>query len=282
MCHSEFARKPRDFGEIPRWKATEFRFFALYSGIVILKNCISSDQYFHFCLLATSLRLLSDPTDYAENIPVSQTLLNHFVENYPQFYGLKNVNYNVHSVLHLPSYVARYGPLDNFSGYIYENFMQEIKRNIHSPHHILQQLHNRLCERDAIKERSSHIKAHKIEKRNDSFESNKHTFKCNGKESVCSISFENETIQFVIKKFVDENGTLFVIGNRYVEPKPFFEEPVDSRDLGITLVQDLSTITEKFPSFLIHSKLVRLPVAATSQFVLIPLLHEPEKQRFID
>lgn len=124
----EFCRHTRGFDDIARWKATEFRFFALYSGFVFLKNKISPDQLYHWYLLACSLRLLSDEIHCCENVKIAQTFIDDFVENYPQFYGLVHVNYNVHSLLHLPQYVSLYGPLHKFSGYRNENFMQEIKK----------------------------------------------------------------------------------------------------------------------------------------------------------
>ena len=55
---SEFARKPRGFSEIDRWKATEFRQFLLYTGPVVLKQFIDDTIYKNFMLLSVSLHIL--------------------------------------------------------------------------------------------------------------------------------------------------------------------------------------------------------------------------------
>jgi hypothetical protein len=46
----EFARKCRNLSEIDRWKATEFRQFLLYSGIVAMKGQVPEDYYDNFLL----------------------------------------------------------------------------------------------------------------------------------------------------------------------------------------------------------------------------------------
>ena len=51
----EFSRKCRSLKDVERWKATEFRQFLLYSGIVALKGQISTVLYKHFLLLFVAL-----------------------------------------------------------------------------------------------------------------------------------------------------------------------------------------------------------------------------------
>jgi len=47
---SEFSRKPRVLEDIDYWKATELRFFLLYSGQVVLKGKLKKSFYKHFML----------------------------------------------------------------------------------------------------------------------------------------------------------------------------------------------------------------------------------------
>ena len=56
---SEFQRTTRSLGEIGHWKATEYRLFLLYCGIVVLKDILPENLYQHFSLFAIASRLLS-------------------------------------------------------------------------------------------------------------------------------------------------------------------------------------------------------------------------------
>jgi len=52
---SEFARLPRSLDDLEYWKATEFRKFLLYTGIIVLKSNIKKEQYNHLLVLFTSI-----------------------------------------------------------------------------------------------------------------------------------------------------------------------------------------------------------------------------------
>ena len=54
---SDFARQPRELTEVNWWKATEFRTFLLYTGIVVLKNVLEPKRHKHFLSLALAIRM---------------------------------------------------------------------------------------------------------------------------------------------------------------------------------------------------------------------------------
>ena len=82
----EFARRPRTLLELPNWKATEFRQFLLYTGIVALKDTIIDDQYYEFLLLHCAYRPLCSQKQRESNLETSQQMLNLFVENFPSVF----------------------------------------------------------------------------------------------------------------------------------------------------------------------------------------------------
>lgn len=55
---SDFVRKIRSLNECKRWKATEFRFFLLYCGPIILKDILPFHKYLHFISLHVAIRIL--------------------------------------------------------------------------------------------------------------------------------------------------------------------------------------------------------------------------------
>lgn len=126
---SEFARIPRSLDDIDYWKATEFREFLLYTGIIVLKCNVKKEQYNHFLILFISIRILCSYKMFNTHSDLASQLILQFVQNYSNIYDSKSVTYNVHSLIHLPFFVNLHGPLDNFSAFKYENYLQTLKRS---------------------------------------------------------------------------------------------------------------------------------------------------------
>lgn len=142
----EFERCCRTLDELSLWKATEFRQFMLYSGIVLLKDNVDDNVYYHWLLFVCAMRLLSSK-NCVQNAVTSNNLLEEFVKHYPSIYGLNNVTYNVHGLLHLSADVITYGSLDSYSCYKFENHIQMLKKDIKKPGQVLEQIFRRHAER---------------------------------------------------------------------------------------------------------------------------------------
>ncbi|XP_054746361.1 uncharacterized protein LOC129250792, partial [Anastrepha obliqua] len=151
---SEFSRLSRDLDQISNWKSTEFRQFLLYTGIFVLKDCINEDLYYHFLLLHAGIRFLSCEKSFNVESNVANELLKEFVDLFGNIYGDHLISYNVHGLLHLSDCVREFGPLDNFSAYKFENYMQHLKKIINKPNKILQQMFFRISERLKISDSS--------------------------------------------------------------------------------------------------------------------------------
>lgn len=126
----EFARKPRRLQYVDRFKATEFRQFLLYTGPVILENYIPQNYLIHFITLHCAIRILSHEEDCLSNNDYARSLLRYFVENCKTLYGEKILIYNFHNLIHLPDDVLKFGHLDSFSAFPFENYLYILKKKL--------------------------------------------------------------------------------------------------------------------------------------------------------
>jgi len=126
----EFVRKPRGINELDRWKATEFRIFLLYIGPIVLKKYLNADYFKHFCALHCAIRILCHPEDCLRNNTYANELLIYFVKTFKILYGEDNIVYNVHNLIHICKDVQKYGSLDTFSAFPFENYMKALKKNV--------------------------------------------------------------------------------------------------------------------------------------------------------
>lgn len=143
---SDFVRKAREIHEVGRWKATELRLFLIYIGPIVLKNIVKKDIYTNFMVLHVAMLILLSPNrqDY---VAYAKQLLNYFVKTFEIIYGREHISHNVHGLLHISDDYEYYGPLDNSSAFIFENFMKELKSKIRKHDKPLEQLVNRYTEK---------------------------------------------------------------------------------------------------------------------------------------
>lgn len=209
----EFQRLPRSLSVLAYWKATEFRQFILYTGIVVLKDSVNSEIYEHFLTLHAAIRMMACPKTCRANVHVSQNLLQNFVDNFATLYGADKLSFNIHNLLHICDCVKQFGPIDSFSAYKFENMMQYLKKKIHRPSQILQQLRNRMEEMycaDVHKTNYSDLSTSK-------FKLNEFELNCNKEaDRYCLIKAENP---IMITKFDNNNK---VYGYKCLNISPFF------------------------------------------------------------
>lgn len=62
-----------------------------------------------------------------EYLSYVQELVFFFIKTFIKLYGI-HVSHNVHSLFHLVDDVRRFGPLDDFSAFKFENYMQTLKK----------------------------------------------------------------------------------------------------------------------------------------------------------
>lgn len=250
----EFSRTCQPLDDVSVWKATDFRQFLCYTGMVVLKDKLDNNVYYHFLLLVCAYRLLSQQ-NCEQNVGIAQKLLERFVELFPSVYGRDSIVYNVHELLHLSACVTQFGTLDSFSCYKFENFMQYIKKDIRSPTNILQQVYNRMKENEKFPtERKYKFDEFSLSPKNMS-------------DSFCAI---NQIPIKIVKINVERN---LISGHRCLNINSFFDAPLNSKiDLGIVTYTVLETNVEIFKYSDVKYKFFRIPMN-DDLYVLIPILH---------
>lgn len=119
---------PKVLGRMPRgiidriyWKATEWRNWALYYSMIVLKGILEEKYLSHFALLVNSMAILLSNNISEEKLLEAEESLKTFVNNYEDLYGEINMVYNVHLLTHVCEMVRRYGPLWGYSAFVFES-----------------------------------------------------------------------------------------------------------------------------------------------------------------
>lgn len=256
----DMGRKPRRLSERKHFKGSEYRLFSLYIGIVVLKDKLGNEYYEHFLCFAVAYRLLSMHTNWVvpqEYIELAKKLIKIFVENFQRLYGETTLCYNIHVLLHLCSFVQKYGPLDSFSSYRYENMYQKVKKRMRRATQLPQQLYNRWLEFRGTNKESKYDKQ-----------------KYTKKEPDNCVTLKNGKICLISKMRLSGNDYVY-FGAEFNSKSNYFERPVESRVVGIYKVHlnDLSTTTVEFTENDIQCKNVLFPTFIGDRAVVLPILH---------
>ncbi|KAB0790671.1 hypothetical protein PPYR_09371 [Photinus pyralis] len=288
---TEINRKPRSLSELARFKATEFRTFLLYLGPVILPGIINISVHEHFLLLHAAIVILCSEKHIRDfGCEAAYELLKNFVQHSEQIYDAEFLIFNVHNLIHLPTDVAIYGALDNFSAFPFENFLGQLKRLIKSPKQPLIQICNRLQELNFLindgktsnfvngKPQIEHfcgpVLSLMLQLRYKQF---KKVYFKNYQFSVTSLS--NADSYCMIKEKVIQihnficysDGSLVIIGKMFSSYSCLYDYPFSSSSLNIHVVDKLSEL-QSWPLSNVNGKCIVFPYK-DHRFVSMPLLH---------
>lgn len=279
FCPLEFQRRPRPLSEMARWKATEFRQFLLYYGPVVLQNYLPPDHYKLFIRLHASIRILSNRDDILTpvNINFAEGLLKEFITEAKRLFGSEFISANVHGLQHLANDVRRFGPLDTFSAFRFENFLGMLKSKIRSGNRPLHQAINRYYELLSVASTQSIYSnvatATPILSRPlkplvfqgvenvQSFRYLKFkyfTLRCD-KLSDKFFSTTNNRL-FQLEKLIQfPDGKIIVLGKQFLYTHSLYEEPFSSQITDLSIVGNLATEVSELTIKEISAKCYPIP-----------------------
>lgn len=180
--------------------------------------------------------------------------LNTFVQNYSSIYGSQFINYNVHSLIHLPFFANLYGSLDNFSAFKYENYLQFLKKSMKCCKYPLSEIKNKIIASEGEEllnistDGNSLLKSFKINEKVSNFnfihynrinlKSNNFILSCSNPKDQCIILKNNDIV--LIKSIYKTNSEIDNIIKlsvvKILTVKDLFSEPIPSMNIGIYLV----------------------------------------------
>lgn len=247
----EFNRKPRSLLEAKRWKATELRQFLFYTGPVVLRKILDNDRYVNFLSLHVAITILAS-SKYSHFIDYASHLLLYFVNTFKVLYGAENISHNVHNLLHLSEDVRLYGPLDNFSAFPFENYLQSILKSIRKNEKPLAQIIKRKSEQNSHLEKRVEIRNKKYpicEKEH----LNGPTLNLNVCKQFKKIILQDFVLHIhhpnncctlsngdiiLIENIVDYNDEFKLIGRKFLTVENFYTRPCESKEIGIFSVDN--------------------------------------------
>jgi len=284
----EINRKTRSLFECKRWKATEFRTFLLYTGPVVLKSILNYNKYINFLTLHVAVTIFSNSKHISCYSDYAKSLLEYFVKTFIILYGKENASSNIHHLLHLYDDVIKFGTLQEFSAFPFENYLQSILKMIRKNDKILEQIvcrirEQNLCANDnkklkiinnklhnphfngpLINNLNSHLDFQTCKQFNKVMFQN-YSLKTDEPDNCCSL-----TDGAIIKNFISNDKDIFVIGHKYKSLNDFYSEHCLSSKLGIYLVDNLGNL-QIWNLKQIAYKCLKLKYK--NQYVVFPLLH---------
>lgn len=255
----EFSRRPRTIAQLRNWKATEFRTFLLYTGPYVLNAVLPPNHYLHFLCLHVSISILCSKEFNKKFLDYAEQLLVCFVKNFPILYGNEHLSYNVHNLLHLARDSRKFGVLDNFATFRFENHLRKIKKLVRSGNRPLEQVHNRIHEMQTIENKIGTTNCHSHWKPFDltnTLGNNACLLKCG---SV-----------FIVNEIYRLGDSYKLLGRRLLQPKDLYSSPCSSQLIGISQFNHISC--DQIVDFSEVAGKVHL-YHSMDLFVAFPILH---------
>lgn len=140
----------------------------------------------------------------------------------------------MHNLIHLTNDVIKFGPLDNFSAFKFENFLYKIKNKLKKSGQPLQQIYNRLLETENINcAVDTPLKIVNCrENVSTILEISFKNFRISSEEpnNVCIL--KDSTIIQIVRIFINKNIT-YLNYKKIITCGPFFETPCNSNIFNI-------------------------------------------------
>lgn len=123
----------QSLGLIKKWKATEFRFFLLYCGPLVMRDLLTNDHLNHFLYFHGALRILCSSKWCLKFAAQARDYLKRIVLLCVKMYKMQSLIFNLHALIHLADDVEFFQcSLSDITTFPFENQLGKLKKMIHS------------------------------------------------------------------------------------------------------------------------------------------------------
>lgn len=209
-----------------------------------MKPFLQKQYFLHFLSLHCAIRILICDDLINKYIDYAQQLLIFFVQEFGNLYGEEYVSHNIHNLIHLTLDVKKFGSLDKFSCFPFENYMHKIKMMLKTSKHPLSQFIKRVYEFNAYAihnvEQKPYFKENGFDTINNKLVEcfsviDYKEFRIGIKEPNCNFLLQDNRAIKVTNIFRMDNE--FYIKYKAFELKPYFDTPMDSSVFWCGVVQ---------------------------------------------
>ncbi|XP_064459796.1 uncharacterized protein LOC135370047 [Ornithodoros turicata] len=141
----EMSRLPRPLSEMKFWKASEWRDWVLYFSPVVLKEYLPKTYYKNWTKFVQIMHFCLQSHVPVDKIGYVKKAMEEFLEEYEQLYGIHNMTYNAHILLHMVDHVKEWGPLWGFSAYPFESINGKLVRFVNGTRYAHSQIVEKFC-----------------------------------------------------------------------------------------------------------------------------------------
>lgn len=283
----EFQRKPRPIHKVLKWKATEFRFFLLYCGPIVLKSILPSNLYQHFMLLHVAFRILcSDELAISSNA-LAEKCLKKFVLASPLLYGPASVPINIHNLVHVADDARNMGcNLSRINCFPFESALGALKKKLRTRNKPLAQICRRYQEQDSVKKQRPSLPPI-LEVCN--------SFAVNGITIVRSLKFQSVFLSCAMPNNMvllkdgnimqldkiwnegESTESMMIQGNLWKDKNSVYDYPLNSKRFGMWELRESSAVLGTYFITEVKQKLVRLQLSfrhsGPERLFVISMLH---------
>ena len=220
-------KPPSDIPRVPRsveshlkyWKGNEYRAWLLFYSLPVLKDFLPADYLHHLALLVSAIYKLLCTDITSDQISAAEEQLNLFYTLIPILYTDQLCTMNVHSLIHLPDCVRRWGPLWAYSCFSFENMNGFLKKQCHSTKNVLPQLICSLHTRQSLPSLQKRLTESETDrtitllKNIGSF--SKHSHPTGPLGQITSRKITNEESQLIMDELDQESGSYITTFSKY-------------------------------------------------------------------